>query len=143
MPHRVRTQGITVDPCPDPDPGCYQRSLERWLAEQGRIEQPVCLGPDGRVWDGHHRIVAARRLGLTEIPVEPDEQSPNQRDDMACDFEHPHPEHPCGSEVVRGITKCVYCGRVDGDRDCHCWQPATEDDVDALMLDAWHIEPAK
>ena len=59
-----------VDPCNDPQPGCYQRKLEAHLAEVGRIEQPVCLGDDGRVWDGHHRIVAARRLGFAEVPVE-------------------------------------------------------------------------
>jgi hypothetical protein len=63
-------QGIEVDPCDDPEPGCYQRKLEDHLRTVGEITQPVCLGPDGRVWDGHHRIVAARRLGFTEIPIE-------------------------------------------------------------------------
>lgn len=29
---------------------------------------PVLLGDDGRVWDGHHRIVAALDLGIPEIP---------------------------------------------------------------------------
>lgn len=66
----ARADGIEVDPCDDPTPGCYQRKLEAHLREVGRIDQPVCLGPDGRVWDGHHRIVAARRLGFTTIPVE-------------------------------------------------------------------------
>lgn len=51
-------------------PGHYQAALERHLASVGRIEQPVCLGDDGRVWDGHHRIVAARRLGFATIRVE-------------------------------------------------------------------------
>lgn len=50
-------------------PGHYQFALEAYLREHG-ITQGVCLGDDGRVWDGHHRIVAARRLGLTEVPVE-------------------------------------------------------------------------
>jgi len=27
------------------------------------------LGPDGRVWDGHHRMLAARRKGLVTLPV--------------------------------------------------------------------------
>jgi hypothetical protein len=59
--------------CPhsDGNPGCYQRHLEAHVAKHG-ITQPVCLGPDGRVWDGHHRIVAARRLGIDTIPVESD-----------------------------------------------------------------------
>lgn len=52
--------------------GCYQRALEDHLRDLGRVEQPVCLGPDGRVWDGHHRIVAARRLGFYTIPIEDD-----------------------------------------------------------------------
>ncbi len=30
---------------------------------------PVVLGNDGRVWDGHHRILAARRAGV-EIKAE-------------------------------------------------------------------------
>jgi hypothetical protein len=50
--------------------GHYQRRLEAHIAQQGRIDQPICLGSDGRVWDGHHRITAARRLGIETIPVE-------------------------------------------------------------------------
>lgn len=52
-------------------PGHYQKNLEAYLRERGCVEQPVCLGSDGRVWDGHHRIVAAHRLGFETIPVEP------------------------------------------------------------------------
>lgn len=54
----------------DGRPGCYQRAFERHLSDIGRVDQPVLLGNDGRVWDGHHRIVAARRLGFTHIPTE-------------------------------------------------------------------------
>lgn len=71
----ARAQGIEVEPCDDPEPGCYQRKLEAHLRDLGRIDQPVCLGTDGRVWDGHHRIVAAIRLGLTEAPTEDEEPS--------------------------------------------------------------------
>lgn len=58
--------------CPhgDPEPGCYQRALERYLSEVGAVTQPVCLGNDGRIWDGHHRIVAALALGFDSVPVE-------------------------------------------------------------------------
>lgn len=37
----------------------------------------ILLGNDGRVWNGHHRIVLARRLGITHLTVEvyPDEAS--------------------------------------------------------------------
>lgn len=66
----AREWGVDIEPCPDPEPGCYQRRLEEYLAEVGAITQPVCLGSDGRVWDGHHRIVAAMRLGFDDIPVE-------------------------------------------------------------------------
>lgn len=32
--------------------------------------EPVLLGDDGRVWDGHHRILAALRSGARELRVE-------------------------------------------------------------------------
>lgn len=51
------------------EPGHYQLQLEAHLREHG-LNQGVCLGDDGRVWDGHHRIVAARRLGIDVIPLE-------------------------------------------------------------------------
>lgn len=52
------------------EPGHYQRQLEAHVAEHGFTGLGVCLGTDGRVWDGHHRIVAARRLGIERIPLE-------------------------------------------------------------------------
>jgi len=33
------------------------------------MTSPVSLGPDGRVWDGHHRLLVARILGLRRVPV--------------------------------------------------------------------------
>ncbi len=51
-------------------PGHYQLALERHIAAHGLTGLGVCLGTDGRVWDGHHRIVAARRLGIDAIPLE-------------------------------------------------------------------------
>jgi len=33
------------------------------------IREPILLGTDGRVWDGHHRIYAAHLLGIEVIPV--------------------------------------------------------------------------
>lgn len=52
----------------------HQHQLEAFLAEHGLVEG-VCLGGDGRVWGGHHRIVAARRLGIDVIPLESLEDS--------------------------------------------------------------------
>ena len=34
------------------------------------LREPVTLGSDNRVWDGHHRIAVACRLNLPVIPVE-------------------------------------------------------------------------
>jgi len=33
------------------------------------VKEPVLLGADGRVWDGHHRILAAIACDLETIPV--------------------------------------------------------------------------
>lgn len=34
------------------------------------IREPIQLGPDGRVWDGHHRLCVAALLKLDTVPVE-------------------------------------------------------------------------
>lgn len=46
------------------------RTLAMWdsIAEDG-IREPVLLGDDGRVWDGHHRIVIAGELDWIEANV--------------------------------------------------------------------------
>ena len=49
--------------------GHYQQQLEEWIAREG-LTEGICLGENGRVWDGHHRIVAARRLGIRTVPLE-------------------------------------------------------------------------
>lgn len=52
-------------------PGHYQLRLEERMREVGGwFDAPALLGPDGRVWDGHHRITAARRLGIRLVLVE-------------------------------------------------------------------------
>lgn len=50
-------------------PGHYQEQVEAFIAEEG-LDQGVCLGDDGRLRDGHHRVMAARRLGIERIPLE-------------------------------------------------------------------------
>ena len=37
--------------------------------EADGIVEPVLLGDDGRVWDGHHRVCIALELGLERVPV--------------------------------------------------------------------------
>lgn len=34
------------------------------------VRNPILLGNDGRVWDGHHRLAAATNTGLVTVPVE-------------------------------------------------------------------------
>lgn len=41
------------------------------------IREPILLGNDGRVWDGHHRITAATLLGIHEVPVEFSGEAPD------------------------------------------------------------------
>lgn len=55
-------------------PGHYQQMLEAHIAVNG-LDQGICLGENGLVWDGHHRIVAARRLGVKTIPLESREEA--------------------------------------------------------------------
>lgn len=33
------------------------------------VREPILLGADGRVWDGHHRLCVADTLGLADVPV--------------------------------------------------------------------------
>lgn len=48
--------------------GLFVRALAYDIQAYG-IKEPVLLGDDGRVWDGHHRILLAERYGLP-VPVE-------------------------------------------------------------------------
>jgi hypothetical protein len=55
----------------------YEKLIDRPVTQQliesirsEGIREPVLLGNDGRVWDGHHRIVVAMHLGLDTVPVE-------------------------------------------------------------------------
>ena len=34
------------------------------------MKEPVLLGSDDRVWDGHHRLCVADLLGMEYVPVE-------------------------------------------------------------------------
>lgn len=49
-------------------PGWYQRQVEMEMAASGSwIGAPAMLGSDGIVRDGHHRVIAAWRLGLPHV----------------------------------------------------------------------------
>ena len=53
-------------------PGHYQRQIVEKMQAEGEWweEATILLGPDGRVWDGHHRIVAAIDLAVESLSVE-------------------------------------------------------------------------
>lgn len=50
-------------------PGHHQRMVEERVARDGLIGG-VCIGDDGRLHDGHHRVIAAKVLGIELIPLE-------------------------------------------------------------------------
>lgn len=50
-------------------PGHYQEVLEAVFKVHG-LTEAVCIGTDGRLQDGHHRVIAARRLGLKRVLLE-------------------------------------------------------------------------
>lgn len=47
------------------------KSIKRQVKEHGldSFDDPILLGSDGRVWDGHHRLAVAMKLGIKEVPV--------------------------------------------------------------------------
>ena len=50
-------------------PAIRQRVMENGIGFQDH-EAPILLGPDGRVWDGHHRICIALELRISMVDVE-------------------------------------------------------------------------
>lgn len=55
----------------------YRKLIDRPVTQQllagvreCGIKEPILLGTDGRVWDGHHRITVAMHLGIDSVPVE-------------------------------------------------------------------------
>jgi hypothetical protein len=49
--------------------GVTGMDMLRTSIQETGMKNPILLGNDGRVWDGHHRIAAARSLGIREVPV--------------------------------------------------------------------------
>lgn len=47
----------------------YLAGLEQQIRKNG-ITTPVLIGSDGRLWNGHHRLRIAVRLGIDYVPVE-------------------------------------------------------------------------
>jgi len=42
---------------------------------QNGIREPLLIGDDGRLWDGHHRLYVAHSLGFKHVPVKYARQS--------------------------------------------------------------------
>lgn len=69
---------------------------------------PVCLGNDGRVWDGHHRIVVAMTLGIDKVLVE----GADLADFPPCR----HPGHPeCDRRPAGTCDRCTLGNGSDSD----------------------------
>lgn len=49
--------------------GKHVAELMRDIEANG-IKEPILLGNDGRVWDGHHRLLVARILNIKTVAVE-------------------------------------------------------------------------
>jgi hypothetical protein len=64
---------IRVCLCCD-QPGHYQQQLEAHIADHG-LPGGVVLSDDGTVMDGHHRIIAARRMGITLMPLDSQQEA--------------------------------------------------------------------
>jgi hypothetical protein len=71
-------------------PGHYQELLEAHMAEHGVEGLGIVVDDDGFLGDGHHRVVAALRLGIERLPVETadDAQARWVRDHGYVDWHH-------------------------------------------------------
>lgn len=49
--------------------GIYMDWLFLDIQKRG-IREPIVIGVDGRVWDGHHRLAVAHKMGLVEVPIQ-------------------------------------------------------------------------
>lgn len=96
-------------------PGSYDNPAWGWDDELGGIEEhgpdgfatwddflsdvttrgivtPIELGPDGRVWEGHHRVCAAIKLNVETVPVIVHPEA----GDVRCRWPMGHrPKHNC------------------------------------------------
>lgn len=81
--------------------GHHQQQIEANLAG-ATVVQGVCVSPDGRVLDGHHRITAARRLGIPWVAFESPEENHERwrRDHGNVDWHHRTfgDRHTCDSD---------------------------------------------
>lgn len=86
----------------------YMDLLATSIQETG-MHTPILIGSDGRVWDGHHRLAVAHKLGLAEVPIkwvgESDDQEPGDPSPAA-------PESPADQAGTTGTEN-----HTDGSND--------------------------
>jgi len=87
------------------------------------ITMPVLIGTNGRLWDGHHRLRIAVRLGIGYVPVEvPAVEQPAAGAQAPCaECDHPKAAHTEREDPV-SVGQCTACPP-DGDT-CHDYEPA-------------------
>ncbi|MFS4103821.1 hypothetical protein [Streptomyces sp. PD-S100-1] len=95
----------------------YLTKLEQQIRENG-ITMPVLIGSDGRLWDGHHRLRVAVRLGIGYVPVElttPANAVLPEPADRAAGFEEMSPQQcPAGKHANWAVDSeqthaCPWC----------------------------------
>ena len=82
MSHKVPLDALLLV-VRDGDERGWDAEFDRlWSEQQGQMDMlttsiqetgirlPILIGSDGRVWDGHHRLAAAHRLGMAEVPIQ-------------------------------------------------------------------------
>jgi hypothetical protein len=104
----------------------YLDRLAEKISENG-ITMPVLIGSDGRLWDGHHRLCIAVRLGIGYVPVEivPPRSDP------------PGPVVPAqpGNDTKTPVGyrsrdgRALYCTRHTGEIFGFDWRPVDSDDL--------------
>lgn len=117
-------------------------------------KRSVVMSVDGavvRALRGLHRKTTAAIVGLWlyllvsgwRLPMTGDEVAAERRREHASECAYKDQDrfadHPCGKPVIVGVTRCDFCGNLDGSPDCHCWQPMTEELLDGIYLEAWGI----
>ena len=56
--------------------GHYQKMLEKYFRKKGFNDNDgIYIGDNGRVKDGHHRVIVARKLKIKKIPLESKEEA--------------------------------------------------------------------
>lgn len=107
----------------------YLAKLEQQIRENG-ITMPVLIGSDGRLWDGHHRLRIAVRLGIDYVPVEiTPSAEPRPRFDVEAGLQRGTGDGPASEPFVPPSAGGLPLAALDSATD------------GASVLDAWARDP--